>query len=300
MIRLPSRIIISFFLIALGWQATTSAEEAEDPNFNLQLTALTNKVRDYNLRVKAMNELVVLDSNRAFPVLASILKDSTDNQPIRYLAAQKLVQINHTLAINSLQKILDNQKEDTFARRTAMAQLIAASESDMRHRILDILNDPTEDPAMRQYALGIFSQWEDPRKVAKLRNFVVSKTETLSMRTNALFTLESIKDLDFVSHSIHQFLNDKNEDEDLRKNCVIIAQRINDDGSVPIMAIIAKDKHEPSSLRQLAIMTLARVGNGAVLEDLEAIFKQEFDETISRELKDTISSIKQREKNRNT
>ena len=239
-----------------------SAQEIESGDYLSKVSSLTNKVRAYDLRAQSMEELVQTYPNKAFPLLLSLLKDPEEETALRYLAAQKLTEINLERAAGALREILnDRSSGDPLARRMALAELAATRPGDMRQLIRNFLEDRSEDAAIRQYALGLYGNSDEKDKIQKLRGWVQSKEETLAMRTNALFLLESLGDLDFVRSSVHGFLSDRKEPEDLRKNCVVIAERINDRDSIPLLARIAKDSSESSVLRQLATSTLGRMGD---------------------------------------
>lgn len=238
-----------------------SAQEIESGDYLSKVSSLTNKVRAYDLRAQSMEELVQTYPNKAFPLLLSLLKDPEEETALRYLAAQKLTGINLERAAGALREILNDRSRDPLARRMALAELAATRPGDMRQLIRNFLEDRSEDAAIRQYALGLYGNSDEKDKIQKLRGWVQSKEETLAMRTNALFLLESLGDLDFVRSSVHGFLSDRKESEDLRKNCVVIAERINDRGSIPLLARIAKDSSESSVLRQLAASTLERMGD---------------------------------------
>ena len=232
----------------------------EDADWNSQVRSLTNKVRAYELRVKSMQELLTRDPEKTFPLLVSLLKDRTEGAPLRYLAAEKMVEADRRQALDTFQKILDNRKEDPFARRSSFTQLLRLLNQDQtRKKIETTVDDPSEDPAIRQYALSLYSEGRQDKKIEKLRSFARSKQETLSLRTNALFLLESLGDLDFVRSMIHQSLNNRMEPEELRKNGAVMAERINDSDSIPLLEKIAHHPQESSTLKQLAASLLKQM-----------------------------------------
>ncbi len=245
---------IIFFFISF---VPLAVAETQDADFNLEMSSLMNQTRAYELRAKSLDRLVSRYPDKTFPILTSFITDSSENASLRYLAADKL-RISSEAQLIFL-KILDDPKQDVLARRIALAQLVQINKPPLRKKVLEILDRPKEDPAIRQYALAVFSGWPEKDKIERLRNFVQSSGEFLNMRTNALFLLESLGDLDFVRLQVHQFLSDQKAPEELRKNCIVMTERLKDEKFVPLLMRIAGDSHESSSLRQLAGATLTRM-----------------------------------------
>lgn len=248
-----------FLLIFLTCAPVWADQNIEDADFALQMNSLTDRVRAQELRIQSMDALVRTYPHRTFPALVSLMVDPQEAPSIRYLAADKLRQVNQRSAAQTFLEILDDRRQDDFARRTALAQLVIVNQPPLRQRVVEILDNSREDPALRQYALGIYSSWDEKGKIERLRSFATSNREPLNMKTNALFLLESLQDFNFVRSQIHKLLVDREQSEELRKNSIVMAERMKDQDAIPLLARIAQDAREPSSLRQLAETTRGRM-----------------------------------------
>jgi len=211
-----------------------------------------------------MEELVAHHPQKVFSLLLSLLKRPDEDPALRHLAAERLSQIDAARARKAFTELLDQRSEDPFARRAAMVQLAAQDQEDLRlkQRIRQILDDRTEDAAIRQYVLSLYSGWNEAGKIEKLRNFVRSKQETLSMRANAFTQLEHLEDTEFLLASARKFLNDRSEPEELRKQSLLVAQRSGDRELSAILKKIAQDWQESPGFRQQAESLLSSAQTG--------------------------------------
>lgn len=225
---------------------------ADDSDLDLKIRSLSNRVRAYALRAKSMEELVSEYPEEAFPLLVKLLRDSGEAPPLRSLAAQNLSRIDRTRALKIFDDLFEDHQQDSFARRAAFAEWAQLGPVNLRQRLRDCLEDWGEDAAIRQYCLALFSRSEEKGKLEKIRMLVRSKQETLSMRTNALFELERLGDLDFVLAAVRQFLDDRGAPEALRENCVLLIGRHKDPSSIALLARIAQDHQESERLRKIA------------------------------------------------
>ena len=255
--KLFPMLVTAIFLSLFASPSPAKAAAGDNPDYEMESNSLTNKVRSYDLRVKSMETLVSNYPDKVFPILVNLLKDPQEKPAFRYLAAERLQRVNPARAGKVFRDFLENRTEDPFARRTAISQLVSLKEGYIKQKIRDILDDPREDPAIRQYALAIYSDWNEKGKIEKLRGFVRSPRETLSLRTNALFLLESLGDSEFVLESIRRILNDKTEPEELRRNSIIMAQRMNNPEILTLLKKMAQDGRESARLREFAKASLA-------------------------------------------
>lgn len=249
-----TRLLHEFFMVIfLGWLSFQSqAQAAEAVDFETGIKSLTNKIRAHHLRVESMEALSVHHPDKLFPILVSILQDTEETPPLRVLAAHKLYEINPPKAEKLFLLLLEDPKGKSFVRKAAFAELATQNAAKVKSFIRKAMDDRNEDPAVRQYALALYSQQEGEGRLEKLRKMVGARDETLSIRSNALFLLESLEDDDFVRRSIRLFLRDQREPEELRSNCMIIAQRLADEESFEILKRIAADSSESLRLRELA------------------------------------------------
>lgn len=271
-----------------------SAEFESESDFQMKAKGLTDRARSYALRAKALKDLSVQYPEQVSSILIGILKDPIDSEPLRYLAAQTLAEIRPLEAAAEFEQIFRNRREDVFARRIAFGQLMVLRQDKMRGAIVRIIEDMTEDPSIRQYALGLYGNWDLPGKVERLRRFVRSKSESLSMRQNALFILESLKDEPFVHDMLREILTTQEDPEEMRKNSVIIVERAGYEDLIPLLVRIACSRLETSSLRQIALSSLGRMGDPSVLPSLERAVADETHPPVKNDLENAIRAIRQR------
>lgn len=289
-------VLVLGICIQLGYPLSSQAAEGSgEEDFQLSLRALTDKVRAYDLRLKAMNQLVLTEPTRTFPILVDLVKDSQDVESLRYEAAQMMVQINSLESANVFNEIFADRRENSFARRISISQLTAMDEPRVKQKINDILEDEREDPAIRQYALGVFGKMNQPGKISKLRGFVNSKVETLSLRNNSLFILESLGDKEFVALAIESILKNRTDPEELRKNSLVMSERMGNEEFLPLITAIALNSQESSSIRQLALSILSRKGDSKILNNLQDALSQSHSQSMRVALKETMEAIRARE-----
>ncbi len=245
------------FLTLVAWSCLPLSflQAEEDQDLDLGLRSLTNKVRAYDLRVQSLEDLSSHYPDQTFPVLVSLFKDPEESPSLRYLAAQKMGILNKTKTEKVFKEILQTRGEESFARKAALAELVHLNETGVKSIIREAIDNKNEDAAIRQYSLAVYSQWQEQGTLEKLRKIVGTKQETLSMRNNALFLLESLEDDDFVRTSVRQLLRDPSEPEELRRNCILIAQRLKDTEALHILNVLFQDPRESFRLRELAKTT---------------------------------------------
>jgi|GEM_PF-1779372 len=281
-------------LCVLGTAQGVYGDEEQGPELEARINGLTNRVRAYELRVKAINELMIEYPEKVFPIFISIIRDPLEQEAMRSLAAQKISELNPIQATAVFRQILSSRSEDTFSRRIAMTQLWFLDPGSMKPMIHDAMANRNEDAAIRQYALGLYGNSEEIGKIANLRRYVRTKSETLSMRNNSLFILEKLGDADFVRTEARTILDDVSEPEELRKNCVLIAERLADYDSIPIMLKIAVNKNAASRLRRFVLVALGHMGDGAVSAALQKGMNEEWDTTMRRDMEEARDAINSR------
>ena len=290
-VTVTGALLTAFFFIFFSGSVSKSPDMEDE---EAQVSSITNRARERGLRIQSIAALAAMNPERLMPLLVNIVRDEREEPLLRYHAAEKMALLDERGAKTIYEGWLEDRKEDLFVRKTAIAQLAAVDKNGMRKRIPKILGDSSEDPSIRQYALGLYVSASGEDAVPELRRIASNKAEPVPMRANALFELESLEDFDFVQESLRKYLKSRTEPEDLRKNCLTLAENIKDRESLPLMLDIAADASESAVLRQLALAPLGRMGDTEMLARLEFCLDREMNTNVRRALEDTVKAIKAR------
>lgn len=285
-------IVFVFTLGVLFSQSVLTAGRTDGEDSDPEVRSVTNKTRDIQLRIKSIEALLVNDRGKAVPLLIDILKGNDEEPFFRYLAAEKLAIADRSRAKLFFEDCLNDREADPFVRKAAVAQLAVIDRALLNKKIPAFLANSGEDPDIRQYVLALYAQAGGDKIVFKLREFVLNENEVLNMRMNALYQLESLGDLEFVGQNTLKFIRAKQAPLDLRKNAVLIAEKLEDPKTFSPMVDVAVDRSEPFILREMVLSSLVRrKAPESFVPRLESCLKSEPDQGIRQSLRTAIDSM---------
>jgi len=229
------------------------------------------------LRLYALNALIGMGADEAWPLLQKVMADSND-PVMRRRAIMVLGQVDHPAAFEMLVN-LARSDADIEVRREAVFWLSQSSEhSDEAAEILAELALAPGDEELRQRAIFALGQTDSPLAQETLRSVALDSSLSTEIRGAALMWLSEsgAAALDLLREVIAT-----DPDIEIRKRALFGLSQIEDPAAASYMLDLARSDADPE-IRRTAIFFLVQRDDSASVDLLIELFDQETEPEIRR------------------
>jgi HEAT repeat protein len=227
------------------------------------------------LRLYALNALVAMGADDAWPLLQKVLANSEDPE-MRRRAIMVLGQVDHPDAFQMLVE-LARSDADLEVRRDAVFWLSQSSgHSDEAAQILAEMAMAPGDEELRQRAIFALGQTDSPLARETLRTVALDSSLSAEIRGVALVWMSESGDgaLDFLREVIAT-----DPDPEMRKRALFGLSQIDDREAADFLLDLARSDADPE-IRRTAIFFLAERDDVESVDLLIELFDQETDPEI--------------------
>jgi HEAT repeat protein/energy-coupling factor transporter ATP-binding protein EcfA2 len=260
--------------------ATMMLREIVNEQFSDDLLSMLCESPDSTLRLRVINVLVQIPSDRLFNALQEIFHNPDEEFELRKRAAGALWQVGDEQAVQPLQHLL--QDSDLDIRASVVATLANIKHESVVEPLMAVLINRSENHNLRRTAAETLAEMGIPQAVELMQKILLDSTDNLELRQALPRQLEQYGN-DKVVQSLLQVSGNLQEELWLRISSVDALGTIRNQQPVKILQRIILDQDGDSNLRSRSVISLARINKDETFEFLLNIIEDENENLEFRE-----------------
>jgi HEAT repeat protein len=200
-------------------------------------------------RVAALNALMMMDPDKALPILKKILASGDRDPELRRHALMVLTQVDDDEAESILLEVVENDTDPEMVVQSLFWLSRIGSDAAFDAVVKAYRN--TDDDEVKQAALMAIGESGDRRAGDLLLEIVRDPDASTEMRTQAIFAM-SRSDIDNLGE-IYMELYDRSDDMEFKSMIMFSMSQLDEDVPVEWFAKIINDRNESAEVRQHAL-----------------------------------------------
>lgn len=242
-----------------------------------------------NVRMTALNALMQMDSERAVPILKTVLARRDSGSLCLRRRAVFLVSQKRAPEVTAI--LLDAARNDPDLEvRLQAVQWLSQVRGDDAAAALDSILRSSRDPEIQEKALFALSQMKGERAASSLRAYAERSDVPVAVREHAIFWLGQQRSAE--NAAFLRVLYGKLQNADLKEKCLFALSQMKDQGNERWLLELAGNDREPLEIRKRALFYAGQAG--APMADLTALY----DRTRDREMKEQLIFVYSQRKDR--
>jgi HEAT repeat protein len=231
---------------------------------------------DDNVKMTALNALMQMDSERAIPILKSVLAKRDSGSVC--LRRRAVFLVSQKRAPEATAILLDAARHDPdLDVRLQAVQWLSQVRSDDATAALDSILRTSRDTELQEKALFALSQIKSERATSSLRAYAERSDVPVAVRERAIFWLGQQRSPE--NAAFLRALYAKLQNSELKEKCLFSLSQMKDQGNDRWLLELAANDREPVEIRKRALFYAGQAG--APVADLTALY----DRTRDREMK---------------
>lgn len=252
--------------------ATMMLRKIVNEQFSDDLLSMLCDSPDPKLRLRVINVLVQIPSDRLFSTLQEIFHNPDEEFELRKRAAGALWQVGGEQAVQPLQQFL--QDSDLDIRASVVSTLANIKHESVVEPLMAVLDNRSENHNLRRTAAETLADMGIPQAVELMQKILLDSTDNIELRQALPRQLEQCRN-DKVVQSLLQVSGNLQEELWLRISSVDALGAIRNQLPVKILQKIVLDQNEDSNLRSRSAISLARINEDKNFEFLLNIIENE-------------------------
>jgi HEAT repeat protein len=234
---------------------------------------------DDNVKMTALNALMQMDSERAIPILKSVLAKRDSGSVC--LRRRAVFLVSQKRAPEATAILLDAARHDPdLDVRLQAVQWLSQVRSDDATAALDSILRTSRDTELQEKALFALSQMKSERAGASLRAYAERSDVPVAVRERAIFWLGQQRSPE--NAAFLRTLYGRLQNTELKEKCLFALSQMKDQGNDRWLLELAGNDREPVEIRKRALFYAGQ--SGAPVADLTALY----DRTRDREMKEQL------------
>lgn len=234
---------------------------------------------DDNVKMTALNALMQMDSERAVPILKTVLARRDSGSVC--LRRRAVFLVSQKRAPEATAILLDAARTDPDLEvRLQAVQWLSQVRSEEAAGALDSILRSSRDTEIQEKALFALSQIKSERAAASLRAYAERPDVAVAVRERAIFWLGQQRSAE--NAAFLRALYGKLQNSELKEKCLFSLSQMKDQGNERWLLELAANDREPVEIRKRALFYAGQAG--APVGDLTALY----DRTRDREMKEQL------------
>lgn len=234
---------------------------------------------DDDVKMTALNALMQMDSERAVPILKTVLAKRDSSSMCLRRRAVFLLSQKRAPEVTAI--LLDAARNDPDREvRLHAVQWLSQVRSDEAAAALDSILRSSRDTELQEKALFALSQMKSERAGASLRAYAERSDVPVAVREKAIFWLGQQRSAE--NSAFLRTLFGKLQNTELKEKCLFALSQMKDQGNDRWLLELAGNDRESIEIRKKALFWAGQ--GGAPIADLTAVY----DRTRDREMKEQL------------